>query len=459
MTFPACPAEGRAAESQPCSEVARAPGKTLLRNRRRPRHRRRDLTEDLVERLGGAFALWGGGRGARRAGHARVRAGARGGPRRGSAGGGSRACSAAFSRRRPSRSSTPMRRGDLGVAQPARVQRRQVLRNGGHKLSTTRRSAIEALLDTRRRRGRQHRDRRRPRGQYLELVSSTSVRRSTGCGSRSTARTARCSRSRHGASAAGRRRRRSPTSRTGRTSTPAAARPISRYSPARSARRVRPRRRLRRRRRPDAGGRCGGREVDGDQILAVLALHLGVDLVAVTEMTNLGFHRLMAERRHPRRHHRRRRPLRARGAAARRRRPRRRAVRAYDLPGRPHDRRRPRGGAPPLLVPSSRSGDPGGARRGLSPFPQAKANVRVRASELARLEPSSIASSRTRQGARILVRPSGTEPVVRVLAEAETAETAGSLCYDRGPRRSGSSAEGPGSRVSRAKRRRTLFAA
>ena len=39
-----------------------------------------------------------------------------------------------------------------------------------------------------------------------------------------------------------------------------------------------------------------GREVDGDQILAVLALHLGVDLVAVTAMTNLGFHRLMSER-------------------------------------------------------------------------------------------------------------------------------------------------------------------
>jgi len=38
-----------------------------------------------------------------------------------------------------------------------------------------------------------------------------------------------------------------------------------------------------------------GNAVDGDQIVAVLALHLGVDLVAVTAMTNLGFHRLMAE--------------------------------------------------------------------------------------------------------------------------------------------------------------------
>ena len=39
-----------------------------------------------------------------------------------------------------------------------------------------------------------------------------------------------------------------------------------------------------------------GDPVDGDQILAVLALDLGVDAVAVTTMTNLGFHRLMEER-------------------------------------------------------------------------------------------------------------------------------------------------------------------
>jgi phosphoglucosamine mutase len=39
-----------------------------------------------------------------------------------------------------------------------------------------------------------------------------------------------------------------------------------------------------------------GEPVDGDQILAVLALDLGVDGVAVTTMTNLGFHRLLEER-------------------------------------------------------------------------------------------------------------------------------------------------------------------
>jgi phosphoglucosamine mutase len=39
-----------------------------------------------------------------------------------------------------------------------------------------------------------------------------------------------------------------------------------------------------------------GDAVDGDQIVAILALHLGVELVAVTTMMNLGFHRLMEER-------------------------------------------------------------------------------------------------------------------------------------------------------------------
>ncbi len=38
-----------------------------------------------------------------------------------------------------------------------------------------------------------------------------------------------------------------------------------------------------------------GEPVDGDQILAILALALGVDTVVVTVMSNLGLHRLMAE--------------------------------------------------------------------------------------------------------------------------------------------------------------------
>jgi phosphoglucosamine mutase len=38
-----------------------------------------------------------------------------------------------------------------------------------------------------------------------------------------------------------------------------------------------------------------GELVDGDHIIAILALHLGVDLVAVTVMSNLGLHRLLDE--------------------------------------------------------------------------------------------------------------------------------------------------------------------
>ena len=38
-----------------------------------------------------------------------------------------------------------------------------------------------------------------------------------------------------------------------------------------------------------------GTPIDGDQIVAVLAIHLEVDLVAVTTMANLGFHRLMRD--------------------------------------------------------------------------------------------------------------------------------------------------------------------
>ena len=38
-----------------------------------------------------------------------------------------------------------------------------------------------------------------------------------------------------------------------------------------------------------------GNTVDGDQIVAILALARAVDMVAVTSMTNIGFHRLMEE--------------------------------------------------------------------------------------------------------------------------------------------------------------------
>ena len=63
-------------------------------------------------------------------------------------------------------------------------------------------------------------------------------------------------------------------------------------------------------------------------------------------------------------------------------------------------------------------------------FPQAKANVRVRTKTLspelvARVDEVNAGLAGT---GRVLVRPSGTEPVVRVLAEAERETDAAQLC-------------------------------
>jgi phosphoglucosamine mutase len=59
-------------------------------------------------------------------------------------------------------------------------------------------------------------------------------------------------------------------------------------------------------------------------------------------------------------------------------------------------------------------------------FPQVTENVPVRTKDI----PSGLRQeiARLGDGARVLVRPSGTEPVVRVLAEAETLAKAENLC-------------------------------
>ena len=91
-----------------------------------------------------------------------------------------------------------------------------------------------------------------------------------------------------------------------------------------------------------------GEVVDGDQILAILMLHLARrpgrgDGDGEPRPAPPG-----RGARDPRRHHRRRRPLRDRGAAPRARRARRRAVGPHHLPARPRHRRRPGGGAAAL---------------------------------------------------------------------------------------------------------------
>jgi len=175
---------------------------------------------------------------------------------------------------------------------------------------------------------------------------------------------------------------------------------------------------------------AAGREIDGDQILAVLALRLGVDLVAVTTMTNLGFHRLMAER----------------------------GIRVIttDVGDRyVLEALRREGGVLGgeqsghlIYLDGHVSGD--GLAAGLllagalvetgstlaeavavmPRFPQARANVRVRSRELPAtlVEQVAEANERLAGRGRLLVRASGTEPVVRVLAEAAGEDEAASLC-------------------------------
>jgi phosphoglucosamine mutase len=171
---------------------------------------------------------------------------------------------------------------------------------------------------------------------------------------------------------------------------------------------------------------AAGEPVDGDQIVALLALHLGVELVAVTVMTNLGFHRLMAER----------------------------GIRVVttDVGDRyVHEALRREGGilggeqsghvicldghvagdglAAALLLCRALEERPLAEAVAVMPrFPQATENVPVRTKAI----PPSLRDELERlardDGRRVLVRPSGTEPVVRVLAEAPTEAEAAEIC-------------------------------
>jgi phosphoglucosamine mutase len=172
-----------------------------------------------------------------------------------------------------------------------------------------------------------------------------------------------------------------------------------------------------------------GRAIDGDQILAVLALDLEVYGVAVTTMTNLGFHRLMEER----------------------------GIRVVvtDVGDRYVLEALRREG---LLLGGEQSGHliwleghvtGDGLVAGLllcralhgrslseavavmPLFPQVMRNLpRAGRGPLSAGLLTAVQDVNTKLDGtgRVLVRPSGTEPVVRVLAEAETAEDAEGLC-------------------------------
>jgi phosphoglucosamine mutase len=171
-----------------------------------------------------------------------------------------------------------------------------------------------------------------------------------------------------------------------------------------------------------------GVQIDGDQILAVLALHLDVDVVAVTVMTNLGFHRLMEERgirvvttdvgdRYV---------LEALGREG--------GILGGEQSGHViclRDHVTGDGLAAALLLCSALAGRTLAEAVAVMPrFAQAKENVRVARREVpqAALEAAAQLNAERNGGARVLVRPSGTEPLIRILGEAETEAEAAELC-------------------------------
>jgi phosphoglucosamine mutase len=171
-----------------------------------------------------------------------------------------------------------------------------------------------------------------------------------------------------------------------------------------------------------------GESIDGDQIIAILALDQQVEQVAVTVMTNLGFHALMRDH----------------GVT----------VHTTDVGDRYVLEALQREGA---LLGGEQSGHViylrdhvtgdglaaglllCGALKGRKPsevasvmsrWPQSKENVRV---EDRALSPAIVEEverlNRAWDGkGRVLVRPSGTEPLIRVLAEAEDAQVAAEAC-------------------------------
>ena len=171
-----------------------------------------------------------------------------------------------------------------------------------------------------------------------------------------------------------------------------------------------------------------GEAVDGDQIIAILALDLEVDKVAVTVMTNLGFHALMRERgievlttsvgdRYV---------LEALQESG--------AVLGGEQSGHViylRDHVTGDGLAAGLLLCAALRG------RRLSEvasvmhrYPQVKENVRVERRELTQAIEDEVERRNADWGdeGRVLVRPSGTEPLIRVLAEARDAEAAEEAC-------------------------------
>jgi phosphoglucosamine mutase len=171
-----------------------------------------------------------------------------------------------------------------------------------------------------------------------------------------------------------------------------------------------------------------GEGLDGDQILAILMLHLRVDLVAVTVMANLGLHRLAEER-----------GIRVVTTDVGDRYVLEALQREGGVLGGEQsghiiylrDHVTGDGLAAALLLCGALEGGTLEEAAAVMPrFPQVKENIRVASKKLseALLEEVERLNSRFDGRGRVLVRPSGTEPVIRVLAEAETAPEAEEAC-------------------------------
>jgi phosphoglucosamine mutase len=171
-----------------------------------------------------------------------------------------------------------------------------------------------------------------------------------------------------------------------------------------------------------------GQVVDGDQILAILMLHLEVELVAVTVMANLGLHRLAEEH-----------GIRVVTTDVGDRYVLEALRREGGLLGGEQsghiiylrDHVTGDGLAAALLLCAALEGHSlERAAAVLRRFPQAKENIRVGRKDLPQplLDEVERLNTRLDGKGRVLVRPSGTEPVIRVLAEAETRSEAEETC-------------------------------